>query len=114
MKKLALVLVVAAVVVGCKSLSEKAFKTDAYGAFGNSSGTMGIGKINVMTIPQEQSFIRAEYEEDTSLFSPSTVLKSWNFTWSGGVCTNADSRAAVEVIKALGKLASPTNAVEVR
>lgn len=117
MKKLLFVAAAAAVMCGCTSLQEKTFMTDAYGAFANQSGTAGVGKINVMTIPDKQAFIHAEYEEDTAFFSPSTVLHNWRFTWSGGTTTNATDKAAADMIKALAKLATAAknpamNAVE--
>lgn len=117
MNKIIVTGLVALAFAGCTSLQEKTFMTDAYGAFANQSGTAGVGKINIMTIPDKQAFIHAEYEEDTAFFSPSTVLHNWRFTWSGGTTTNATDKAAADMIKALAKLATAakkpaTNAVE--
>lgn len=106
----------ALILCGCANLREKAFITDAYGAFADKSGTAGLGKLNILTVPQKQAFIHAEYEEDTAFFSPSTKIASWTFTWSGGVTTNASDDAAAKMLKALTsiitKKASAEEAVE--
>jgi hypothetical protein len=102
----------ALILCGCSSLREKAFITDAYGAFADKSGTAGLGKLNIMTVPQEQAFIHAEYEEDTAFFSPSTKIASWTFTWSGGVTTNATDDAAAKMLKALTALATKKASAE--
>ena len=96
--------------VGCTSLEQKAVSLDGYfGRVSQAGATLGKGKIT--TIPSSMPYFHAEYNEDVALFSPSTKLRTWSVTCTGGINWIPESVAnATNTLAAFVKAAEADNA----
>lgn len=84
MKKLIYIFAVAAfAVVGCSSVKDKAVRLNGYvGRISEAGATLG--KADITTIPSSMLYFHAQYNEDVALFSPSTKIRNWSVTCTGG------------------------------
>lgn len=84
MKKIMIISAAFAVAfAGCSSLDLKAVRLDGF--FGRASeGGVTLGKGNITTIPSSMLYFHAEYNEDTAFLSPSTKIRNWSVTCTGG------------------------------
>lgn len=83
MKKIIIILAAAFAFAGCKSLEEKAVRLNGYMARASETGVT-VGKADITTIPSSMLYFHAQYNEDTALFSPSTKIRNWSVTCTGG------------------------------
>ena len=83
MKKLIYILAAALFVIGCASVENKSVRMSGYvGRISEAGATLG--KADITTIPSSMLYFHAQYNEDVALFSPSTKLRTWSVTCTGG------------------------------
>lgn len=83
MKKMIIIVAAAVAIAGCSSVENKSVRLNGYvGRISEAGATLG--KADITTIPSSMVYFHAQYNEDTALFSPSTKIRSWSVTCTGG------------------------------
>lgn len=110
MKKIIFAVVAAFAFAGCKSLKEKAVRLNGYMARASETGVT-LGKADITTIPSSMNYFHAQYNEDVALFSPSTKIRNWSVTCTGGTNWIPQSVAnATNTLAALVRMAAENDA----
>lgn len=110
MKKLIYIFTAAFAVAGCTSVENKAVRLNGYVARVSEAGAT-LGKADITTIPSSMLYFHAQYNEDTALFSPSTKIRSWSVTCTGGTNWIPQSVAnATNTLAALVRMAAENDA----
>lgn len=98
MKKIMIFATAAFAVIGCSSVENKSVRLNGYvGRISEAGATLG--KADITTIPSSMVYFHAQYNEDTALFSPSTKIRSWSVTCTGG--TNGVPESVANVTNTL-------------
>lgn len=110
MKKIIIIAAAAFAVVGCSSVEDKAVRLNGYvGRISEAGATLG--KADITTIPSSMLYFHAQYNEDVALFSPSTKIRNWSVTCTGGTNWIPQSVAnATNTLAALVRMAAENDA----
>lgn len=97
-------------VVGCSSVENKSVRLNGYVARVSEAG-MTLGKADITTIPSSMNYFHAQYNEDVALFSPSTKIRNWSVTCTGGTNDAPESVAnAINTLAAFVRAAAEDDA----
>lgn len=110
MKKIIISIAAAFAVVGCSSFENKSVRLNGYVGRVSEAGAT-LGKADITTIPSSMLYFHAQYNEDTALFSPSTKIRNWSVTCTGGTNWIPQSVAnATNTLAALVRMAAENDA----
>lgn len=112
MKKIIISIAAAFAVIGCTSVENKSVRLNGYVGRVSETGVT-LGKADIATIPSSMLYFHAQYNEDTALFSPSTKIRNWSVTCTGGTNWIPQSVAnATNTLAALVRMAAENDAKE--